>query len=124
MEDFNYYALVYQGKVENVIVCSSEENFRQLTSSMPMGMFKGEWIKCTEETGRPNPDWTYDYENNKFISIKPYESWVLNENFDWVAPVPKPCDECLWDEENKQWVEFDETFYLHNTTDDCEDCNL
>lgn len=53
-------------------------------------------------------DGTYDSVNNVFISPKPYPSWVLNENFDWVAPVPDPSEvlgDYIWDEASLSWVE-------------------
>jgi hypothetical protein len=35
---------------------------------------------------------TYDFINDVFIGIKPigYDSWSLNANFDWVAPIAEP----------------------------------
>lgn len=43
---------------------------------------------------------TYDSENNAFIHIQPFNSWVLDENFDWQAPIVKPDPfEHRWDEE-------------------------
>lgn len=49
---------------------------------------------------------TYDAANDVFIAPKPFDSWSLNDSFDWVAPVPYPEDgeDYYWDEENQQWV--------------------
>ena len=102
-----YYALVTNDIVENVIVCNSEEDFRSLTESFPMGMYKGEWIKATEETGRPNPGWTYLREYGKFIDVQPFPSWKLNDDFIWEPPVPAPAEARTgWDEASLSWVEF------------------
>ena len=48
----------------------------------------------------------YNEENDLFIMPKPFESWSLNENFDWVAPVDYPNDgeKYIWDENNNTWV--------------------
>jgi len=48
---------------------------------------------------------TYDVSNDIFVSPQPYESWTLDENFDWQPPVEKPDDgnEYTWDEENQEW---------------------
>ena len=55
---------------------------------------------------------TYDSINDVFISAQPYESWSLDENFDWQPPIPEPNtvnvgDITLivysWDEENQRW---------------------
>lgn len=49
---------------------------------------------------------TYDSENDIFISPSPFQSWVLDENFDWQAPVPMPTDgDYTWDESAGNWVE-------------------
>lgn len=47
----------------------------------------------------------YDEKNDVFISPKPFNSWVLNENFDWIAPVSKPREDrfYFWNEENLSW---------------------
>jgi hypothetical protein len=53
-------------------------------------------------------DGSYDPINNVFISPKPYPSWVLNSNFDWVAPIPDPSEvlgDYVWSEETLSWVE-------------------
>jgi len=52
---------------------------------------------------------------NKFVAdanlfynpVGPYPSWVLNENYDWEAPIPYPNDDKLytWDEDSLTWVE-------------------
>lgn len=49
---------------------------------------------------------TYDEEADVFVAPQPFESWVLDENHDWQAPVPYPDDEGMfvWDEANEDWV--------------------
>jgi hypothetical protein len=51
---------------------------------------------------------TYDAINDVFVSPKPFDSWTLNSEFDWTAPVPVPDDgkEYYWDEPSLQWVEI------------------
>ena len=49
---------------------------------------------------------TYDEDRDAFISIKPYNSWVLNEDTcQWEAPVVKPDDGQIynWNETNQTW---------------------
>jgi hypothetical protein len=49
------------------------------------------------------------YINEHFVYIKPYNSWILNEEtYEWEAPVAYPTDgkQYDWDEENLRWVEF------------------
>ena len=53
---------------------------------------------------------TYDADRDAFISPKPYESWVLDEETcRWAAPVPYPEDDVMyqWDEETVDWIATD-----------------
>lgn len=54
---------------------------------------------------------TYNPVSDAFIGIKPYQSWILNEQtFLWEPPIPKPEDGKFyyWDEESISWVEYQE----------------
>ena len=49
---------------------------------------------------------TYDEDRDAFISPKPFNSWILDENTCcWEAPVAKPNDEndYTWNEQNQSW---------------------
>jgi hypothetical protein len=47
---------------------------------------------------------TYDEDRDAFIPIKPYLSWVLNEDTcQWQAPTPSPQDGWIWNEESQVW---------------------
>jgi hypothetical protein len=49
----------------------------------------------------------YDVQLDAFVPIKPYPSWILNEQTClWNAPIPYPDDGQLydWDETTKSWV--------------------
>jgi len=54
---------------------------------------------------------TYDSVKNKFISPQPYNSWALDANDDWQAPVTYPTDTTektiYWNEENLRWIAKD-----------------
>jgi hypothetical protein len=48
----------------------------------------------------------YDVARDAFIPPQPYPSWVLDESTcQWVAPVPKPDGDYVWDERAGDWVE-------------------
>jgi hypothetical protein len=49
--------------------------------------------------------YAYDPQRDAFIPLKPYDSWVLDENTClWQAPVPMPTDGLYeWDEFNQSW---------------------
>ena len=62
--------------------------------------------------------YTYDPINDVFISPKEYESWVLDENFDWKPPTGWPnlntiydskyfILDTVWNEENKNFIIYD-----------------
>ena len=50
----------------------------------------------------------YDSTNDVFIKNKPFDSWTLDSNFDWVAPVEFPIDgkTYAWNEETTSWDLF------------------
>jgi hypothetical protein len=50
---------------------------------------------------------TYDKSRDAFIALKPFPSWVLNEDTcQWEAPVPYPTDGNVyfWDEGQCSWL--------------------
>lgn len=51
---------------------------------------------------------TYDFQNDKFINPKPFESWILNQdNWQWEAPVTKPTDAYYgWNESTQSWYKM------------------
>lgn len=75
-------------------------------------LFGGNWIQTSyNSTFRKNfagIGYTYDSTKDAFISPKPYNSWLLNEDTcQWEAPIPYPTDYKLyrWDEDSLSWVE-------------------
>ena len=50
--------------------------------------------------------YTYDAVNDVFIAPQPYQSWLLDDNFDWQPPTPKPIEGVwYWNEEELTWKE-------------------
>jgi hypothetical protein len=48
---------------------------------------------------------SYDEARDAFIPPKPYPSWVLDEDTClWVAPIPMPDGDYVWDEDAGDWV--------------------
>ena len=56
----------------------------------------------------PGVGFSFDEGADVFVSPRPYPSWMLDDNFDWQAPVPYPQDgkKYVWDEATLGWVEF------------------
>jgi hypothetical protein len=74
------------------------------------GNFRGQTCKRTSYNHNIRKQYasisfTYDAVNDVFIVPQPYPSWLLDENFDWQAPTPRPEDGTLyqWDEQTLQW---------------------
>ena len=83
--------------VENTIECNDN-----MISEM-----SGKHIKVTEETKQASIGYTFDPENIKFISPKPFESWILNASYDWESPTgDKIVLGKFWDEETQAWVSY------------------
>jgi hypothetical protein len=49
----------------------------------------------------------YDADADVFIAPQPYPSWLLDENFDWQPPTPKPDGFYYWDESTLNWIEIE-----------------
>jgi hypothetical protein len=65
----------------------------------------GTWIEYTDAK-RAYIGGTYDDVDDVFIAPAPFNSWYLDENYDWQPPVPYPDGEGMfvWDEANEDWV--------------------
>jgi len=82
--------------------------------------FGGDWVQTFStfdvENGTDSPrhlrpaeiGGTWDEENKCFLHPKPFSSWILDENFEWQAPKPKPKDDVYWDEENQDWLDLED----------------
>ena len=51
--------------------------------------------------------YSYDETRDAFIPPQPYPSWVLAETCLWVAPIPMPDGDYVWDEDAGDWVAAD-----------------
>ncbi len=86
---------------------SGDEGYQWLIDNLG-----GTWIK-TSYNGNIRKNfagvgYTYDQVNDVFIPPKPYPSWLLDNNFNWQAPTPKPNEgKWHWNEENLEWQELE-----------------
>ena len=76
-------------------------------------LFGGNWIQTSYNGNiRKNfasTGYLYDLIKDAFIPLKPFPSWVLDEDICvWKAPIPRPDASIfwVWDEENIQWIEL------------------
>jgi len=62
--------------------------------------------------------YTFDSAKDKFISPQPYDSWALDGNDDWQAPVTFPTDttdkHISWDEAGQKWTATDNSDPVNN----------
>jgi hypothetical protein len=94
------FAVIEDGIVLNAIVADSKAIAEEITGKT-----------CIEYTTEPvEPGGTY--EDGNFIKVKPYPSWVLDDDHTghWKAPVdmPHPNENTAyhyWDESKLSWVE-------------------
>lgn len=72
-----------------------------------VNLLGGTWIQTSYNANiRKNfagPGMIYDPIRDAFIAEKPYESWILNDDFKWEPPVVKPHAFCNWNEETISW---------------------
>ncbi len=116
-----HFAQVIDGVVVQVIVISDDDAPNPAPeNSEPAGQdfianvlnLKGEWLQ-TSYSGSFRANYagrgsTYDAENDVFIGMKPFTSWVLNDQWDWEPPVALPEDHETvlynWDDDSISWV--------------------
>ena len=85
------YAQLVNGKVVNVIVADADFIATQTDKT---------YVLCQ----RGGIGWSFDGTN--FIAPQPYPSWILDSNFNWQPPTPKPDGDYYWNEKTISWVSF------------------
>lgn len=107
-----HFAKIENNIVKQVIVIDNQyENDGQNYINNTLNL-EGEWIQTSYNRNiRANfagIGFTYDRENDVFIPVQPFSSWILNSDYMWQAPVPYPNDEkyYTWDEESTSWIEY------------------
>ena len=88
-----------------------------------VNFFKGGTWKQTSYNGNFRKQYcgkgyTFDSAKDKFISPQPYDSWALDGNDDWQAPVTYPTDttdkQINWDEAGQKWTATDNSDPVNN----------
>jgi hypothetical protein len=67
----------------------------------------------------------YEYlsQSDVFVCSKPadHPSWVLNSNYDWAPPIPRPTDSVyVWDEPSVSWSLVPKPYPSWVMSDDCK----
>lgn len=94
-----------------VVVHNNDAPTEQAGIAFLHGLFGPDkrWVQCSYSAtirGRyPGPGYTYDQQANVFIAPRPFPSWDLNADHDWIPSVAMPGEgEWQWDEGQLAWV--------------------
>lgn len=92
------FAVLDGENVLNVILADSKTIAEEITGKV--------CVEFTTESAEPGGTYT----NGIFLKRKPYPSWILNSENEWVAPVPAPefnlenPIDYYWNESTISWV--------------------
>jgi hypothetical protein len=113
-----HFAKIVDGVVTQVLVVHNNELLDNGIESEAKGVAflqslfgPGRWLQ-TSYSGAIRKNFagigdTYDEARDAFIAVKPYPSWILNEQTcRWQPPIPHPGDGAfyVWDEDALQWM--------------------
>jgi len=109
-----HYAFLDENNVVTEVIAGIDET-ELIEGKEPeiwYGEFRGQVCKRTSYNGNIRKNFagvgfTYDEERDAFIPVKPFGSWLLNEELcQWESPVPYPDEEGFysWDETTTSWT--------------------
>ena len=119
-----HYAFLDQNNIVTEVIVGKNENEENINWEQYYSNFRGQTCKRTSYNtiggvhnngGTPfrknyaGIGYTYDSNRDAFISPKPFNSWILNENTcNWESPIPLPSDASIdkrytWNEEILNW---------------------
>ena len=116
-----HYAFLDDNNIVTDVITGIDETelIEGLDTETWYGNFRGQVCKRTSYNGNYRKNYaliggTYDESLDAFISPKPFDSWVLDEETaHWEAPTPYPTDGLTysWNEAELAWqvVDFSET---------------
>ena len=108
-----HYAFLDNNNIvtEVIVGIDETETIEGLDTEIWYANFRGQTCKRTSYNNKIRKQYAgigykYDANADVFISPRPFPSWVLDNNFDWQAPVIRPSNGMwAWDEEIGNWVE-------------------
>ena len=120
-----HFAKIDENNIVQQIIVVDNENCGNLDfpESEPIGQnfinsigLEGNWkqtsYNSTFRKRYAGLDDVYDESRDAFLPIKPFTSWILNEDIClWEPPIERPNDgkSYMWDEETINWIEIVET---------------
>ena len=108
-----HYAFIDENNIVTEVIVGIDETelIEGLDPETWYGNFRGQTCKRTSYNNRIRKQYAgigykYDAIADVFIVPQPYQSWLLDDNFDWQAPILKPVEGLWnWDEQLGDWVE-------------------
>jgi hypothetical protein len=108
-----YYAFIDENKIVVEVIAGQDET--ATTDGVYWEIYYGirRGLPCLRTSYHGNIrkqfagiGYSYNETADVFVSIQPYPSWILDENYDWIAPVPYPQDGhvYVWDEATQTWL--------------------
>jgi hypothetical protein len=93
----NFAVIDENNNILNTIICESKELAEQVTGHTCI-----EFTTESAETGG-----SYDPVKQIFIKPRPFPSWTLDDNSNWVPPTPAPVNQYVhkWSEVGQEWVQ-------------------
>jgi hypothetical protein len=110
-----HYAFLDENNIVTEVITGKDETelIDGLTPEVWYGNFRGQTCVRTSYNHKIRKQYagigyTYNETADVFVSPQPFESWSLDSNYDWQAPIERPADgkDYLWDETNQVWVEL------------------
>jgi len=111
-----HYAFLDENNIVTEVIVGTDET-ELIEGKDPetwYGEFRGQVCKRTSYNGNIRKNYagigfTYDADLDAFITPKPFDSWLLNEETaNWEAPVPMPEGNYCWDEDSVSWLQVEE----------------
>lgn len=107
-----HYAFLDENNVVTEVIVGVDETelIEGLETETWYSNFRNKTCKRTSYNGNIRKQYagvgfTYDAVNDVFLAPQPYASWLLDQNFDWQPPTPRPEGMGYrWDENLGEWV--------------------
>ena len=110
-----HYAFLDDNNIVTQVIVGIDETelIEGLDTETWYGNFRGQKCIRTSYNNKirkqyASKGFTYDEVADVFIQPKPFDSWVLDENYDWQPPVARPEGiTWRWDESTLSWFEIE-----------------
>ena len=106
-----HYAFLDENNIVTEVIVGIDETqlIEGLDTETWYGNFRGQTCKRTSYNNNIRKQYagigfSYDAVNDVFIAPQPYPSWILDNDFNWQAPITRPQGiNWYWDEQSLSW---------------------